>query len=176
MTIFGTSRGNPRKIVTPGRSVPMRGGGSAIATGVQPGPDTIKLDPFLFPPPFSIPINVGANVAITGVGGRFDAGVTFEIPDSNYGVISSIDLLLDSILITSNVLWTIFVNGMPVPGFAPLTILGRNGAASVSKSWPGPLRIVIPLGGQVSVQIVDVDGAPYTAGTQLYGWQLPQQR
>jgi hypothetical protein len=143
---------------------------------VEPGPDTVKLDPFLYPPPNSTPINVAANVAIVGAGGRFDAGVTFEIPDSNYGVISSIELLLDSILITSNVLWTLFVNGIPVPGFAPLTILARNGAASVSRAWPGPLRIVIPLGGIVSVQVVDVDGAPYTAGTSLYGWHFPQQR
>lgn len=176
MTIPDVTAPTPRRIIIPSRSIPLKAGGSVIASGVAPGPDTVRLDPFLFPPPFSTPINLAANVAIVGAGVRFDAGTTLVIPKNCYGVISTIDLLLDSILITSNVLWTLLVNGFAVPGFAPITILGRNGAASVSKSWPGPLRILIPLGGQVSMTIQNVDGAPYTAGTQLYGWFFPQER
>ncbi len=168
----------PRAIVVPaGRGLPgLKGGGSAVASGIDPGPDTVRLDPFLFPPPFATTINLAANQATNGANDRqFPAALSTAIPENCYGVISSISLMLDSILITSNVQWTILINGIAVPGFT-LTILGRNGAASVSSSWPGPLRILIPLGGRVGVQILNVDGGNYTAGTQLYGWFFPQKR
>jgi hypothetical protein len=168
---------SPYTIVPASTSIPVLPGGVDIASGVSPGPDTVKLDPFLYPPPFSTAINVAVNTPIVGAGTIVTpAGAAFQVPKNSYGVISSIDLLLDSILITSNVLWTFFINGSAVPGFSPLTILGRNGAASVSASWAGPLRLVIPLGGTFSVQIQDVDGAPYTAGVKYYGWFFPQQR
>jgi hypothetical protein len=70
----------------------------------------------------------------------------------------------------------LLINGAPVPGYSPLTILGRNGAASVGRSWSGPLRILVPLGGIVSWLIQDVDGGNYTAGTAYYGWFWPQER
>lgn len=158
-------------------AIPLRGGGSAIAAGLAPGPDTMQFDPYLYPPPFSTPINVSVNTAITGAGAIFrPAGSSFQAPLNSYAVISTIDLLLDGILPTSNVLWTFLINGTPVPGLSPLTILGRSGAASVSKSWQGPLRIAIPLNGIFSVLITDVDGAPYTAGTAYSGWFFPQSR
>lgn len=165
------------RIVPAGRSAPIRGGGSAIAQGVEPGPDTVQLDPFLYPPPFSTPINVASTAAIAGAGTFVSpAGAVFQVPPGNYGVVSVIDLLLDGILSTSTVLWTFLINGSPIPGFAPLTILGRGGAASVSKTWQGPLRLIIPLGGIFSVKIQNVDGAPYNAGTSYYGWFFPQNR
>lgn len=164
-------------IVIPHRGINIKPGGAAIAPPLSPDPNTVSLDPSLFPPAQSTPINVSANQAIVGAGARFTpAGLVFKVPDNCYGIISTIDLLLDSILIGSNVLWTLLVNGIPVPGFNPITILGRNGAASVSKSWPGPLRILIPVGGTISWTIQDVDGAAYTAGTSYYGWFWPQQR
>lgn len=166
----------PIRIVPAGRGILLKPGGSAIASGVEPGPDTVKLDPFLYPPPFSTPINQSVNTPITGPGTIINGVAPLTIPNNCYGVISSIDLLLDSIVITSKVFWTFFINGNPVPGFNGLTILGRNGAASVSKSWQGPLRLLIPLGGTVNVTIQDVDGAPYTAGTTYYGWFFPQSR
>jgi hypothetical protein len=159
------------------RAIPVRPGGSAIAAANEPGPNAVELDPFLYPPPNSIAINIAVNQPISGIGGVFTpAAALFQLPPNYYGVISTIDLLLDSILISSNVLWSFLINGVPAPGFAPLTILGRNGAASVSKSWAGPLRLVIPKGGTFGVTIVDVDGAAYTAGTSYYGWMFPQKR
>lgn len=164
------------RIVPAGRDLPVRPGGSAIAAAPEPGPNAVELDPFLFPPPNSTPINVAVNTATAGAGQIIPNVAAYTVPNNCYGVISSIDLLLDSILISSSVLWTFMLNGRPLSGFSPLTILGRNGAASVSKSWAGPLRILIPLGGTFSVQIQNVDGAPYTAGTSYYGWFVPQTR
>lgn len=166
------------RLVNASRAFPnLQPGGSVVSSGVEPGPDTVQLDPFLYPPPNSTPINVGVNQAITGAAARFTpAAAQIRIPPNSYGVISTIDLLLDGILATSNVLWTFLINGNPVPGFNPVTILGRSGAASVSKSWGPQLRLLIPLGGTFGVTIQDVDGAPYTAGTSFYGWYFPQQR
>ena len=165
------------RIGVPSRGIPLKGGGSIVAAGVAPGPNTVQFDPYLFPPPASTPLNLAANQAIVGANTFYTpAGVSRSIPGNCYGVISTIDLLLDSILITSVVNWYIFINGSPVSGFNPITVLGRNGAASVGRSWEGPLRILIPLGGTVSVTIQNVDGGAYTAGTSLYGWFFPQQR
>jgi hypothetical protein len=173
----GRTRGTYGAIGVTRRGIPLKAGGSIVAAGVAPGPNTVQFDPYLFPPPASTPINIAGNQAIVGANTfTTPAALTRTIPNNCYGVISTIDLLLDSILITSVVNWYIFVNGSPVPGFNPITILGRNGAASVGKSWDGPLRILIPLGGTVSVTIQDVDGGAYTAGTSLYGWFFPQQR
>lgn len=170
----------PGAIVIPSRGLPLVPGGVAIAPPLAPqgqADKTVFFDPSLFPPPFATPINLAANQGIVGAGTFYTpAGLALQIPGNCYGVISTIDLLLDSITITSNVLWTLRINKVPVPGFNPLTILGRNGAASVSKSWPGPLRILIPLGGIIDVLIEDVDGGSYTAGTALYGWFWPQER
>lgn len=173
--VYTTSRRGA--VVIAPRSAPIRPGGSAVAMGVDPGPDTVQLDPYLYPPPNSTPFNLAANQAIVGVNQiTTPAGLVLPIPQNCYGVINSVDLLLDSILITSNVLWTLRLNKIPIPGFAPITILGRNGAASVAKSWGPQLRLVVPLGAEISVQIQNVDGAPYTAGTQLQGWFWPQTR
>jgi hypothetical protein len=158
------------------RIAPIQPGGVLIAPPTAPR-GTVFLDPSLFPPAGSQAFNVAANQAIVGAGAFFrPAALTFDIPQNCYGVINSIDLLLDSIAINTQVLWTLLINGSPVPGFNPITILGRNGAASVSKSWPGPLRILIPLGGVVQWLIQDVDGGLYTAGTAVYGWFWPQVR
>lgn len=171
---------SPRRQVAgwrvPSRGVAVKPGGTATAPGVAPGVDTVQLDPYLYPPPNAVGINQAANQGIVGAGALFPGVASFTIPKNCFGVVSTIDLLLDAITPASNVLWTLIVEGAAVPGFNPLTILGRSGAASVSKSWPGPLRIVIPLGGTVSWTIQDVDGAPYTAGVSYYGWFWPQVR
>jgi hypothetical protein len=165
------------RIAIPRHPIPLTAGGSVIQELLPPGPNTVQQDPGLYPPPNSIPINVSLNTAIVGAGATFQpAGLAFSVPQSSFGVISVVQLLLDGITIASNVLWTMLINGQPVPGFNPITILGRNGAASVAKTWGPQLRVIIPLGGTISWLIQDVDGGAYTAGVSYYGWQVPQTR
>jgi hypothetical protein len=167
---------SPYQLVPAGQTSPLRPGGAAIAGPLQE-PGTILLPPQLFPPENAISLNLSANQAIVGAGAVFTpSALSTRIPPNCYGVISSIDLVLDAIVLTSDVRWSLLINGVPVAGWNAITILGRDGAASVSKTWEGPLRIMIPLGGTVGVRIVDVDGGAYVAGTQLYGWFWPQRR
>lgn len=166
-----------RRIVIPRHPIPLKSGGSVLQELLPPGPNVVLQDPGLYPPPNALPINVGLETGIVGAGTVVTpAGLAFTVAPNNFGVISWFQLLLDGITITSNVLWTMLINGQPVPGFNPVTILGRNGAASVTKTWGPQLRVIIPLGGTLSWTIQDVDGGNYTVGVQYYGWQIPQTR
>lgn len=154
---------------------PIMGGGSPLAGGISaPG----MFPPTLFPPPGSQGFNLQADAALPGVIGSLTtpADLAFQIPGNMVAVISSIELLLDGITVVSDVVWRLLINGSPAPGWGNITILGRNGAASVAKSWDGPLGIEVPLGGLIGVQILNNDGGAYTAGTSLYGWFWPSQK
>lgn len=164
------------RIAYPSRTIPVRGGGSVIAPPLTKA-GTVFTDPGLAPPESQQSFNLDFNQAITGANTTYaPAQLQYKIPDNCYGFIQAITLLLNGITLSSNVLWQLQINGVPVQGFNAMTILGRDGAASVTKAYDSPLRIAIPVGGQVSIVITNVDGASYTAGTSVYGYFMPQTR
>lgn len=155
----------------------MAGGGAALGAGVV-DPRTIILPAEHYAPAGSTPIFLSAEAGIVG-GGTIvtPAGLQLQLPSDCVGVIKSIELLLDAITIASSVIWTLLINGNPVQGMDSLTILARNGAASVSSSvLPGQLTIPVPQGGTIGMRIRDVDGGPYTVGAELSGWFWPAAR
>jgi len=154
----------------------LTGGGSAVALGVR-SRKTLQLPPHLYMPENGQPFNLAVNVGITGAGTRVTPPeLRFQIPPNCYGTVAGIDFDLDGIVITSRVFWSLLFNGTPVQGFNALTVLGRNGAASVARSVGSgaPLGLVTALGSLISMSILDSDGGTYTAGTQVYGWFWPQ--
>ncbi len=169
---------SPFVLVGAGTVAPgLTGGGSAVARGIRPR-NTLQLPPHLYPPETARSFNLAVNVGITGAGTRVTPPeLSQRMPKNCYGTVAGIDFDLDGIVITSRVFWTVLVNGSPVQGFNALTVLGRNGAASVSRSVGAgaALGILVPIGGLVSVSILDADGGTYTAGTQVYGWFWPQE-
>lgn len=154
----------------------LRGGGAQLATseGITP-PNTVFQDPYLYPPEGSRSINLSAPQAIVGANTLYaPAALNFALPPNHVGVIDTIDLQLDGILTTTNVVWRILVTGSPAPGWN-ITIPGISGAAAAIKSWEKS-RIQIPVSGSIGVQIVNIDGGAYTATTTLYGWFWPVKR
>jgi len=139
------------------------------------GATTLPLN--LYPRKNSSWYNPSVNQAITGANTTYTpASLVVQLQASEVAILHQIDLLLDGIVATSNVIWQILVNGSAIPGYEALTILGRSGAASVAKTIGPYLGIQIPQGARISVLILNVDGGAYTAGCGLVGWKNPVQR
>lgn len=155
-------------------ALPVSGpsGGSGFGSSV---PGAI-LDPFNFPPPGSTPIFLSDEQPSVGAGTITQLPNIKQAMDNNsIGVINSLTLLLDQIVLASAVFWTLTINGQPVPGVSALTVLGRSGAASVAPTI-NPLRIVVPPLGAIGAFVTNKDGNPYTVGLQVFGWYWPAQR
>lgn len=139
--------------------------------------DAIALPSNLYPKRNSTWFNPSVNQAITGANTQYTpSALVVQLTPAEVGVVHQIDLLLDGIVATSNVLWQVMVNGAALAGYEALTILGRSGAASVSKTIGPYLGILLPQGARLSVKIVDIDGGAYTAGCGLVGWKNPVAR
>lgn len=162
-----------------GMLAPLQGGASpsqaALGAGFQGNTPGLALDAFLYPPPNSQTLlgtdfqpSVGAGTltalpatAITALAGQI-------------GVVNSINILLDNITVTSNVVWQLLVGGVVAPGYSNLKIIPRSGAAAVSVIY-SPVRVVLNPGVTAVLQAVNLDGAAYNIGGQLYGWMWPYQ-
>ena len=160
-------------------SVPINPGGVAPIAGTQPA-NVVNLPAELYPPQFSTGIFYSDSAALAGLNAvtnfpNFTASLR-QLPPNMLGVIDQLQILLDGVLISSIVQFTLFINNAAVPGFNALTILPRNGATFVTSSFGPFLRIGIPVGGIVSAQALDVDGGAYTVGMQARGWFWPMQQ
>lgn len=154
---------------------PIRPDGSKLEQGGILPPSMQSQDPYLFPPPGSRAFNLSGPQAIVGINQlTTPAALAMALPNANVGVIDSIDIQLDGILPTSNVLWRVLVCGAPAPGWS-ITVPAVNGVVAAVKSWEHA-RIEIPLNGSIGVQILNVDGGAYTATTTYYGWFWPAIR
>lgn len=139
--------------------------------------NAVALDPNLYPPQGSTGLFLSDSAALVGAGSSTrPAGLQITLTTGSVGVIDTIDMLADGIVISTQILFTILINGAPVPGFNNLSILGRNGAQSVGKSMGPFLRCQIPIGGTLQMQFTDVDGGAITMGAQLRGWYWAAQR
>lgn len=162
------STGNPPGNITPGGVAPI--------VGSQP-PNVVNLPAELYPPQFATGFFFSDAAAIVGVNvattfPNFNASLP-KLPPNMVGVVDQLTLLIDGILITTVVQFSLLINNAVVPGFNNLVILPRNGATFVTMGLGPFLRISVPVGGVVTAQAVDVDGGAYTVGIQARGWFWP---
>ena len=157
------------------QSVPVAPGAPDLARG-RTEPGSVLLDPYLYPPPGSTTFNLAAEAAVSGAGAAVTpAGLQYQIPANNVGVVDALSLLLNGITLSSVVTWRVIVGGLAVQGWDNLTILGRDGAQAISVAFD-KCRIVIPQSASLGISITDTDGAAYTVGAQLRGWFWPVTR
>ncbi len=163
----------PRPAAGPAGSAAGAPPPSTAIAGSSPG---LLLDPYLFPPTNATPL-FGTDLQPSVNAGTVTLlpGCTLQVPDNNVGVIASITVLLDQIVITSNVVWSILVNGITPPGYNQLRVIPRSGAAAVGVQFV-PTRLELPPLAIVTVQAQNIDGGAYNLGAQLYGWYWPAQR
>lgn len=98
---------------------------------------------------------------------------SFTVPANNLGVIRSVSILANSLLITSNILWTLRYNGTAVEGWNQLTIAPRA-AGSIEVSFvPQETFIPVPEGSRISWDVTVVDAGTYQVSVTTHGWFYP---
>lgn len=134
----------------------------------------VQLAPWQEPPIGSVPLFLSAKAATVGANNEVSTMATAALANlqrtmgaREQGVIRGFTLFVENPVTTTNVLWTLLVNGVPVPGANGVTILGRA-ASSVSR--PLSLLVFVPPRQRIDVRILNVDGGAYNVGADLEGW------
>ena len=136
---------------------------------------TLALDlplPEVFPIPDAKEFNVLGSIASAGVQNNIIiTGSTFSIPTSNLAIIRNVALYIAPMLTTTNVVWSLTVNGQPVSGYQNLSIFPRP-AAQVTNTFDSFIRLRGPV--DVAVIFSNLDGAAYQIGASYSGWFWPE--
>lgn len=94
----------------------------------------------------------------------------FQVPQNNVAVIKSISLLVNGLLVTSNIRWRLRFNGGFVTGWSNLTINPRA-AGSVELSFtPDETAIPVPEASLIDWVVQVLDAGTYQVSVQTHGW------
>lgn len=97
-----------------------------------------------------------------------------ELPAGNIGRISSVLFSITDMLTTTDVTFTLRINGAPVPGYAGYKITPRV-SPYVSNSFDDPsCRILLRNGDKINVVYTNTDGGTYVVGCAITGWFWPE--
>lgn len=112
----------------------------------------------------------GVLAAAIGASVTFGAGL-FELPPANVGVIGYLTIFVDAPNTTINVIWTLLLNGAPIPGWERITTFPRT-ANNLSIVYPGTVQI--PQRSVVTVRVTNQAATgPWTVGAEVGGWHWP---
>lgn len=147
--------------------IPVPGGG-----GVQP---FILASPTVERPPSASDFNTFDTLAARTAANTpalFPAAQV-TLPPGQVGVIRSFLLLANSLLVTSDIRWTLLFNNSPVVGWANLTINPRA-AGSVEIAWtPEETYIPVPEAATIDWRVRVNDGGTYQVSVAMHGWFYP---
>lgn len=179
----------PSKILTRGMGKASRGGWGSGRMSPSPGPGGQPMPspqpqgvavplPWDIRPPGAREINRDTNA--TGINAGTSPfvlpGATFTLPDDHVGIIRSVVLSVNNMVVTSQLSWGFFQNRSAVEGWSNLTIFPRA-AGSVSVAY-GPSETFIFLPEQttltVRVTVAAADALTYQAGVSFHGWSYPK--
>lgn len=128
-------------------------------------------------PPSARDFSISGTLAGAAVGTTPAAipGAVFVVPAGNVGVIRSVVFLVNNLLMTSQVSFTLTLNAAAVEGWANIPVLPRV-AASVSTSFgPEETAIPVPESNAIAVSVRVLDGAVYQVSTIIHGWFYPKE-
>lgn len=98
-------------------------------------------------------------------------GAAVTLPKNFIGIIRGYSIYIDNMLTTTNVIYTLLIDGNPAPGYGSLTMFPRA-APSVSNGFDAFVRI--PDGATVTVKFQNMDGGSYIVGASFSGWFWPK--
>lgn len=128
--------------------------------------------PEVLPIPDAHEFNPVGSLATAAISGPTDIpGTILAIPQGNIGVIRGVTLYISNMLTTTNVVWSLFVNGLIPAGYSNLSIFPRS-APFVSNGFDSMIRF----DAEANIKIVfsNLDGGTYVVGASYSGWFWPK--
>ncbi|MGE0161061.1 MAG: hypothetical protein AB7T31_16820 [Gemmatimonadales bacterium] len=156
----------------PGRDVTFSGGGGGAGYGA---PNFTVGAPTVERPPLAQDFNLFGTLASRTAANTpaLFTGARFQIPAGRVGVIRSLSILANSLLVTSDVRWAVLFNANAEPGWNALTINPRA-AGSVEVSWtPEETFIPVPEGATIDFRVTVLDAGTYQVSVAAHGWHYP---
>lgn len=150
------------------------GGGQLLPPAIVPQGQRV-----IFPPEFMRPkdgkyFQAGGTTNIAGPSAFTTLGGTFQVPPSSMGIVRDVNLGVETMLATTNIVWRIRVDGSPVEGWNALTLAPRASAFVSASFLPESTYITVPSGAVVDVQAIVNDAVAYNVTGQVRGWFYPQ--
>lgn len=157
---------------------------SELESGIDPrtgrpyrrgGPAVVSFPPEIYPTRDAQTFN------ITGTGtlgpGPVVATVVagpFQVPVNMVAVVREVTLVVNNLLTTSLITFSLRFNQGPVPGFDNMFVPPRA-AASVSISYPPQSTLVrVPDGSSIDIAVVIADAGAYQLTANFRGWWYPK--
>lgn len=156
----------------PGRTARWAGGGGGGGYGA---PAFVIGAPYVEKPPGARDFNLFSTLAArTSVNTpALFPTAQFQIPAGNVGVIRAVSLLVNNLLVTSDVRFDLLFNESAVVGWNNLTVNPRA-AGSVEVSWtPEETFIMIPEGSVIDWRVRVIDAGTYQVSVGYHGWFYP---
>lgn len=94
-----------------------------------------------------------------------------RLPKNNIGIIRGFSISITNMLTTTDVNWSLLINGGPAGGYGTLKLFPRA-AAFVGNAFDCFIRV--PSGADISVKFSNVDGGTYVVGASVSGWFWPE--
>lgn len=127
--------------------------------------------PEVFPIPGATEFYRTAFAASGGLGTITPAALTLQTPQSSLGIVRVFGVGLDGMSAVTDVVFSLRVNGVPVPAWGAYQLF-PGPAARVTES--SDVWVKLPPASLVEVAITNRDGAAYTVGANYSGWTWPE--
>jgi hypothetical protein len=103
--------------------------------------------------------------------GTFITDAAFTLGKGSVGVLRSFTVYVNDMLQTTDVRFTLMIDGGPAPGFGRIKMFPRV-AASVANTFE--CMIILPAEAKVDAYFTQVDGGTYKVGVAYSGWEYPE--
>jgi hypothetical protein len=90
-----------------------------------------------------------------------------QLPRNNVGIIRGFSISITNMLTTTDLSWSLLINGAPAGGYGTLKLFPRA-SSFVGNSFDCFIRV--PTGAQISVVYRNTDGGTYVIGASVSGW------
>lgn len=165
---FPTSVGKERTQLGPGSPAPS--GREALKVAGQ-----VVFPPSIYPPKEGRGIFVEGNQAALTAANTPVVLARFQVPPNDVGFIREVSLVINNMLITTNIIFTLRQDGGGISGYTNMRVSPRA-AASVSATLPAENTVIfINDGALIELVATVVDAGTYQLGATFRGWHLPKK-
>lgn len=128
--------------------------------------------PWLEPIPDAQFFNVmGQEDSVGASTGNFITNAAYALGKGNVGVLRSFTVYVNDMVATTDIQFTLMINGGPAPGFGTIKMFPRV-AASVANTFE--CMIILPSDSKVDAYFTQTDAGSYKVGVAYSGWEYPE--